>query len=229
MLRETAEQPAPHSPGDVELRSFVVSYGTAGYFERFAAPNGEQFDRGARVLVKSRRGVELGVVLCPATAGLEQFFHNQLQGELLRLVTPTDEAELAELLAVARAACDRARRLSSQLELPIEIVDVEALLEPRTFIFHFLGNSGDYRELVSRLSKEFDVYVELLSLNGEFPSEPDGCSVCGSTEGGGCSTEGGGCGTDGGCGTAKQQMTPDEWRAYFAALRAQMNGNGAPP
>jgi len=223
MLWETAAPPEPQTPRDREARSFIVSYGTAGYFERFAPLEGEQFARGARVLVKSRRGVELGLVLCPATAGLEQFFHDQPQGQLLRLVTPTDEAELAELRAAALTACDRARRLSSQLELPLEIVDVEALLEPRTFIFHFLGNSGDYRVLVSRLSKEFDVYVELLSLNGEFPAEPEGCPECGSTEGGGCSTEGGGCGTDGGCGTAKKQMTPDEWRAYFASLRAQLN------
>jgi hypothetical protein len=108
--------------------------------------------------------------------------------------------------------------------MTFEVVDVEFLLEPRTFIFHHLGKENDPRPLVSRLSRDFGVYVELFNLTGELPGKdepvPEICVECGS-ETGGCET-GGGCGTDSGCGTGKKQMTPEEWRAYFAELRERM-------
>jgi hypothetical protein len=232
MLRDTDIDRDGLLLGSAEVvGAYVVSYGAAGYFERFLPANGEHFERGDRVFIKSRRGIEAGVVLCPATRGLDEFFHDQPTGELLRRVGLEDEGQLLELHDASLRAFDRARALCQQLELTIEVVDVEALLEPRTFLFHHLGGPGDYRELVSRLSKEFDVYVELISLSGTLPAaekEGEVCAECGSTEGG-CSTSGGGgCGTDAGCGTAKKQMTPDEWRAYFASLRQQMNGRSQP-
>ena len=114
--------------------------------------------------------------------------------------------------------------------MALEIVDVEFLLEPRTVIFHYLGKEEDTRPLVSRLSSDFDVYVELFNLAGELPGKdepvPEICVECGSETGGNCET-GGGCGTDSGCGTAKKQMTPAEWQAYFAELRGRMAGGTA--
>ena len=51
------------------MPEYVISYGAAGYFDRFVAADGLRLERGNRVLIRTARGVELGVVLCEATRG----------------------------------------------------------------------------------------------------------------------------------------------------------------
>jgi PSP1-like protein len=207
------------------LPEYIITYGVAGYFDRFTAAEGASYERSDRVIIRSNRGVELGSVLCEATRGLQQFLNHRPPGELLRLATAEDDAALAGLQVESQKAFAEARRLARELEMAFEIVDVEFLLEPRTFIFHYLGKEEDPRPLVSRVSRDFDVYVELFNLAGQLPGKdepvPEVCAECGSETGGNCGTTGG-CGTDSQCGTAKKQMTPEEWRAYFAELRERM-------
>ena len=45
---------------------YLVHHGCAGHLGRFRAGDGAAFIRGAAVVVRSQRGLELGEVLCPA-------------------------------------------------------------------------------------------------------------------------------------------------------------------
>ena len=71
---------------------YLVSHGKSGGFGRFVSAVPLVCRRGERVVVMSRRGLELGSVLCPATAGHAQFLGETSVCDLLRRATPDDEA-----------------------------------------------------------------------------------------------------------------------------------------
>jgi hypothetical protein len=212
----------PQSPATL---SYLVAFGVSGWFDRFTASEAIELSRGDRVLLRTHRGLEPGTVLCACTLGHERFLQDHPPGECTRRMNDEDEARAAGLAEQTNRVYDAARSLAHELGLTLDVVDVEAVFEPRSFILHHWGTPADVRPFVSRLSKQFDAFIELMNLAGELQAEDQhGCEVCGSTEGGGCG-ESGGCGTEGGCGTSKKQMSPAEWQAYFAELRKRMSPN----
>ena len=50
-------------------QEYLVSYGNSGEFARFRCAADADYRKGDAVVVRSHQGLELGVVLCPATAG----------------------------------------------------------------------------------------------------------------------------------------------------------------
>jgi hypothetical protein len=200
---------------------YLVSYGSTGEFGRFRPVTAVACGRGDRVVVRSHRGLELGVLLCPATPGHARFLPNTTVGQLLRTAGPDDERAADRMAERAGELFADARRLTAELSLPLEVVDVEVLLDGEQALLHHLHwGEFDERELVSALVRRHGLRVRLHSLRtaGEPEEAEHGCGRpdCGRKEGGGCSTCGsGGCST---CGAAK----PEEVRAYFAALRERM-------
>ena len=62
---------------------YLVSYGLAGDFGRFRSLTPLVCRRGQRVVVRSHRGVEVGIVLRPATPRHASFLPNTTLGQLL--------------------------------------------------------------------------------------------------------------------------------------------------
>ncbi|MCS6976036.1 MAG: PSP1 domain-containing protein [Gemmatales bacterium] len=180
---------------------YLVGYGLCGEFGRFAPPEPLECRPGDKVIVRSRRGVELGTVLCPATEGHLRVLAAQPVRPLLRRATEEDEERQKTLSQVAGEAFLAAQKFIREHVLPLQVLDVEALAEPPLLVVHYIGDKCDYRDLVHGLSTAFDCHVEMLDLNalpGDFAPESDSeaCGVCGSTKG--CGN--GGCGK-GGCGS----------------------------
>src|SRR4051794_23599845 len=121
---------------------FLVSYGRSGEFGRFQARPGSAYGRGDRVVVRGHRGVELGAVLCPATAGHGRFLGRTALGQLLRHATAEDEANAGRAAAAERRLFDDARRLATELGLPWQVVDAEVLLDGSKAVVHYLGRVG---------------------------------------------------------------------------------------
>jgi len=206
----------------MDVREYLVSYGTAGEFGRFRPARPLACRRGDRVVVRSHRGLELGVLLCEATPGHAHFLPNTSVGQLVRPAGPDDERQADQAAGRAGDLFDDARRLAAELGLPLEVLDVEVLLDGEQVILHHLPwGEFDERDLVAGLSRRHGLRVRLHSLRTTEPAEEEhGCGRpdCGRKEGGGCSTcgSGGGCST---CGAAK----PEQVQAYFAALRERMH------
>ena len=201
---------------------YLLSYGLAGDFGRFRSAHPLACRRGDRAVVRTHRGLEIGRVLREATARHAHFLPNTTVGPLLRLAGPDDDQAAERMRERGRLLFECARRLTDELALPLEVIDVEVLLDGEHGALHLLRyGECDVRPFVSGLSREFGLHILLTDLGG--PAAPAaeeeehaGCGREGCGRGaGGCST----CGT-GGCNSCGAK--PDDVREYFAGLREKM-------
>jgi hypothetical protein len=209
-----------------EPADYLVGYGVAGDFGRFRPVRALACRRGDRAVVRSPRGLELGVVLGPAAPLHAQFLPNTSLGQILRLADPDDEQAAERMRQRGQAVFEDGRRLSEELGLPLEVLDVEVLLDGEQAIVHHLRwGDLDERPFVSTLSRRHELHVALLNLAPAPPAEEHGCGKpgCGRTAGGGCGT----CGSGGGCSSCGAGSA--DLQAYFADLRRQMAEHNRTP
>ena len=186
-------------------RAYHVQYGLARQVGRFIGGSAP-YDRGQTVVLATRRGTELGIVIAeagPAAVSPES-------AAILRPVGPDDLARARHAEAQRHLRFDACRRVFDEGAWPIEPIDVEPLLDDDRAVLHYLGPHR--LDLVGlraalRVSCGLDLVFEPVGRDvpdaePEPEAEPDhGCGHCGS-EGGGCGS--GGCGSDseghgGGC------------------------------
>jgi cell fate regulator YaaT (PSP1 superfamily) len=206
-------------------QEYLLSYGCTGEFGRFRTTMALNCRRGDRTVIRTHRGLELGVVLCPATVGHAHFLPNTTVGHLLRLASPADEQAAEEVRRRSEALFEDSRRLAEEFGLPLEVLDAEILLDGEHAILHHVHWAEfDERGLVSGLSRAHGLHVRLHTLRAEAEAEAEeeGCGRenCGRKGGGDCGS-GGGCST---CGSCK----PADLKAHFAQLREQMEQRRVP-
>ena len=213
------------------MTDYLVQFGRSAFVGRFSYPHDGPIPRGQSVVVKSVRGLETGLVLCPA---LERFATciGERAGELIRHESETDNLALQKSNQIASTILNAAESRSK--ELPISFVEAEASLDGATVVLHIIPFAEcDLSTLLSNLSAEFQTTVTLqdLSRPTALPDAPDaveaGCGKpnCGSESGGG------GCGTSGGCSTGScskgKIKSAEELTEYFADLRNKMEATVA--
>jgi hypothetical protein len=201
---------------------YLVSFGAAGDFSRFRAVSPETYARGDRVVVRSHQGLELGVVLCATTVEHERFLSHTAVGELLRLANPDDERAAARARELGRRLFEDGRRLTAEQQLPLEILDVEVLLDGRqATVYHLRPGDCDYRPLVSTLASRHDILIVMQNLALPVEEKTNGCGKpdCGQAGGGGCNS----CGSGGGCssGSCGKHVEKEQVAEYLAALKPQ--------
>ena len=142
--------------------SFIVRCGQMRQLGEFAGLPEQPHTRGQRVVVQSDRGLELGEVLCPATAHSVSFMENPRRGAILRVASPEDLA--ADLALAGRrdtgfAAC---REFIARRRLQMDLVDVEAILGGERMVFYYLAEQRvDFRELVRDLARAMQTRIEM--------------------------------------------------------------------
>src|SRR5687767_1810841 len=103
---------------------YLVSHGCAGHLGRFRAAAGGDLGRGTPVVIRSRRGLELGEVLCPSATDWAAL-PDPFVGEVVRPATPDDLADADRHRELADRLFDEGARLIAALDLPLTLVDVE--------------------------------------------------------------------------------------------------------
>jgi cell fate regulator YaaT (PSP1 superfamily) len=165
-----------------------VRVGVLGSVGRFVSADGARYRRGARVICRTPRGLEVGEVL----AAGESASHAPPEGSLLRGVTVEDDLLLARLeknRAAAFAACSE--RLA-EMAAPAVLVDVEHLFDGQSLFFYFLGEADPRLDAIT--SDLAEVYEAKAQLQKFAETLTAGCGPnCGTEEGGGCGS--GGCST----------------------------------
>ena len=199
---------------------YLVSHGKSGGLGSFTTQVPCLLRRGDRVIIDSPRGREVGTILCPANIRQARILGAVASGAILRPFAPADEITLLRTRALEERLFEAGRRLAKAQVLPMEILDVDVLLQDRA-ILQFVGTEDTALDaFVQSLSQTFqlDIRLENLAQAPEVEEESHGCGKpdCGKAEGGGCST----CSTGGGCSSCGTGAT--DIRPYFAHLRAQL-------
>src|SRR5438270_3986467 len=146
-------------------REYVIRYGLLGDFGRFRPAAAVDCRRGDLAVVHSPRGLEVGEVLCPATPQHALSLPEATAGTLLRLATEEDERAVNRARQLGQEVFDEARRGAEALALPLEVIDVEVLLDSDRAVLHLIHwADADLRDLVSALSKRFSMHVLLQDL-----------------------------------------------------------------
>jgi cell fate regulator YaaT (PSP1 superfamily) len=224
-------EPSAPTLSAVVSDQYVVAFGKSGGLGCFTVTLDLDLSRGDRVVVRTPRGLELGNVLSPATLRQARLIGAQTSGDILRRATREDESSLVELRNQAEMLFAASQEGAQRLALPLQILDVELLLDGRHALVQFVGGSeADVEMLAEELRHSYDLEIRFENLTA--PSAPEheehgegGCGKpdCGRTEGGGgctsCST--GGCSS---CGSSKTDLRP-----YFAHLRTKMEADHRTP
>jgi cell fate regulator YaaT (PSP1 superfamily) len=197
---------------------YLVSYGLAGDFGRFRALTPLACRRGERVVVRSHRGMEIGAVLRAATPQHAAFLPNTTLGQLLRIETPDDERQEEAMRERGCQLFAQGVELVQLLDLPLELLDVEVLLDGEHAVLHLLRWAEcDVRPFIAKLSSALALHLQIADLAQ--PKEDEEAHGCGRE---GCGGEGGcgSCGT-GGCGSCGSEHNPTAI-PRFAELREKM-------
>jgi hypothetical protein len=206
----------------METIDYLVTYGAAGEFSRFRPSSDRAYARGDRVVIRTTRGLELGTVLCTATAHHAAFISRTPGGELLRPASAVDLAAASDIEHKSATLIATARRLAREMGLAIEILDAEITLDgTQASIFHLRAGDSDCRPLAAALSREADVQVVMENMAEPAPVTGCGRPDCGQGAGGCSSCGSGGCSS----GSCSAGHSAQEVSSHLAALRRAMESH----
>ncbi len=130
-----------------------------GQVGRFAAVDAMRYPRRSRVIVRTRRGLELGEVLCPPEDSDDG--RTDADGDLLRGVTIQDELLQARLEKNRQEAYTACATMLAKNGIPAVLVDVEHLFDGQGLFFYFLGDvTPELETYTSRLAEAYEAKVQ---------------------------------------------------------------------
>ena len=142
--------------------SVLARHGLTRLVGVFALPPGLTVERQSRVILRTERGLESGVVLCPATPDAVRAATDPTRGQVVRPVNAQDEKRLSDLVGIHDREFARTEELIAAHKLPMQLVDLEHLFGGERAVFYFLAESRvDFRDLVKSMAREFQTRIEL--------------------------------------------------------------------
>ncbi|MHC4444325.1 MAG: PSP1 domain-containing protein [Planctomycetota bacterium] len=156
----------------------AVRYGKMHNVGEFTYPTNLELPHGAKVVVTTDRGIELGEQIdltcsgCPNGISVDQTHRYAEQsgedtykldvGRILRVATEADLSEMRHIENEVHRKLEICRNFSEQLGLRISICDCEHILGGERIVFYFLAEERvDFRELVRKLAGEFQTRIEM--------------------------------------------------------------------
>src|SRR4051812_24143132 len=107
--------------------SYIVRHGAMRHLGEFEPGPDAVYRRGARVVVRTDRGLEVGDVLCPANPRALELLAETTHGQIVRLLTAEDRASIDRCREAEVEEFDSCRRFIESRKLQMELVDVEHL------------------------------------------------------------------------------------------------------
>jgi cell fate regulator YaaT (PSP1 superfamily) len=130
-----------------------------GQIGRFAAVDAVRYPRRSRVILRTRRGLEIGDVLSPPDDCDDG--HVFADGELIRGVTVQDELLQSRLEKNRHAAYEACSQMLEETGFPAVLVDVEHLFDGQGLFFYFLGDvNSELEALTERLAEAYEAKVQ---------------------------------------------------------------------
>ncbi len=166
-------------------QQFLARVGVMGYVGRFAAALPLPVSRGNRVICRTERGLEVAELL----GDVEKVSSGEVDGTVLRIVTPSDDLLLARIEKHRDDAYRACALLLKEHQLDVTLMEVEQLFDGATLVFYFLGETtAELESITGRLAEEYESKVQFRRFA---ESVVEGCGPdCGTDEGPGCSLDG---------------------------------------
>lgn len=156
----------------------AVRYGAMGRIGEFDYRRGTVFKCGAKVVISTDRGIELGEQVSLTCNGCEQSVSREQMrryiqtsgpefcrlnsGRILREATPQDINEHTRLNGHNCEDVQRAESLATEQKLDMKIVTVEHLLGGERIVFYFRADTRiDFRDLVRELAGQYQTRIEM--------------------------------------------------------------------
>ncbi len=162
MSREQIDAPAATSSDSTSSSSpqYVVRTGVMRNLSVMQASR--PFSYGDRVVVKTDRGTEFGVILCEATPAAIDYLDEPTGGRVLRNLSADDERQWQSQLDQTREDMVFCQQAASKLQLAMKLVDVERLLGGERMVFYFVADGRiDFRGLVKVLADQYKTRIEM--------------------------------------------------------------------
>ena len=146
------------------MPKYIVRYGLMrlmGVFET-AQSDTAAHTRGTKIITRTDRGLEAGVVLCPSTdktvASLGDVFH----GQILRHMSADDSNEIVRIHEQQPRQLEICQKCIDKLGLEMQLIDVEHIFGGERIVVYYLADGRvDFRELVRMLAGEFQTRIEM--------------------------------------------------------------------
>ncbi len=155
-------QPALHEPAPaVEVApQYVVRTGAVRSLSAMQASR--TFGYGDRVVAKTERGTEFGVVLCEATPATISHLEEPTNGRIVRAMNEEDERQWQIQQDKSGDDSVLCSKFVNELGLAMQVVDVERMLGGERTVFYFLADKRvDFRVLVRKLADELKTRIEM--------------------------------------------------------------------
>jgi cell fate regulator YaaT (PSP1 superfamily) len=141
---------------------YLVRHGAMRFLGKFETEEGARFVRGEEVVVRTERGLEVGQVLCEASACVPETLSESPCGRVLRRLTAQDREILQERHRGEREERATCQRFAGERKLQMDLVDVEHLFGGERIVFYFLADKRvDFRELVKDLARTYQTRIEM--------------------------------------------------------------------
>ena len=155
----------------------AVRFGYMRYIGEFSHAPDVKFTCGARVIIQTRRGIEIGEQVSLSCGGCDKSVTRDKMkawvescgedsyvfdaGRILREATSADLAEYSHIQAENLARRTFCRQVAFRYNLPIKIVECEQTFGGEKVIFYFTSEQRvDFRPLVRDLAQEYRTRIE---------------------------------------------------------------------
>ena len=180
--------------------TYFVRVGLFGHVGRFQAIDSTCHARGARVVCRTHRGLEVGEVL----SYVEQNDHDA-DGEIIRRMSVEDDLMLSRLERDKATALEQCGAILAERGSTVAILDAEILLDGGGLYFYFLGEPGeDLTTVTAELASTYQSHVRFEQFADTLIH---GCGPdCGTEAGGGCGDSCGSCAVASACKVPKKPV-----------------------
>ncbi len=128
----------------------------------FSTRASDSYARGAQVIARTSRGLELGEVLCEANDAALATMDNPKSGQILRDQNHDDLGELRRLHEQQEEEHKLCAKHIAELNLEMRLVDVEHIYGGERVVVYYLADDRvDFRQLVKNLAHEFQTRIEM--------------------------------------------------------------------
>ncbi|QDU87670.1 hypothetical protein Pla175_10360 [Pirellulimonas nuda] len=181
--------------------NYLVRYGVLGDVGRFRSPERRVFARADRVVLRTARGLETGLVLAE-----EGESGPGTDGTVLRRMGVEDDLLASRIERRRERAYQACADLLAQHGSSAVLMEVEHLFDGQTLLFYFLGEvSHEVERLTAQLAEAYEAKAQFRKFTETLTQ---GCGPgCGTAEAmgqGGCASCSG-CAVSGACGTKNKE------------------------